>query len=65
MLGIQKKLSGLEIRHLKGLVKGDSQLSASKIATNLNARLPKPAPTMIMRRYMKDLALEYAVRIKN
>ena len=39
MRSVQKKLSECEIRHLKGLIKGDSRLSASKIAMDLNASL--------------------------
>ena len=39
--GHPTKHSGGEIRHLKRLVKGGSRLSASKIATDLNASLPE------------------------
>ena len=63
--GRPKKLSAREIRHLKRLVKGDSRLSASKIATNLSASVPEPVTTRIMRRYLRDLSFEYVVKIKN
>ncbi|CAF2153798.1 unnamed protein product [Rotaria magnacalcarata] len=59
-----KKLSGREIRHLKRLVKGDSHLSASKIASDLNTSLPKPIKTRTVRRYLKHLGFEYVVKIK-
>ena len=62
--GRPKKLSAREIRHLKRLAKGNSRLSASKIATNLNASLPETVTTRTIRRYLKDLAFEYVVKIK-
>ena len=40
--GRRKKLSDIEIRHLKRLVKGYSRLSASKIAMDLNSSLLQP-----------------------
>ncbi|CAF3398923.1 unnamed protein product [Rotaria socialis] len=62
--GRPKKLSGREIRHLKRLFKGDSRLSASKIASDLNTSLPKSITTRIIRRYLKDLGFDYVVKIK-
>ena len=56
-----KKLSGREVSHLKRLVKGDSRLSASKIAT---ANSPEPLTTRTVRRYSKDFALQYVVKTK-
>ena len=57
-----EKLSSCEIRHLKGLLKGDSQLSKSKIATDLNISLPKLVKTRTMRRYLKDLGVKYVIK---
>ena len=62
--GRPEKLSGRDIRHLKGLVKGDSSLGASKIVTDLNASLPEPIITSAIRRYLKGLGLEYVVKVK-
>jgi transposase len=62
--GRPKKISDREVRHLKKLVKGDSRLSATKIASDLNSSLPKPVTTRTVRRYLKDLGFEYVVKIK-
>ena len=62
--GRPKKLSGREIRHLKRLVKGDSRISWSKIASDLNTSLPKPVTTRAVRRYLKELGFEYVVKVK-
>ena len=40
-----KKLDGRGFRHLKRLVKGDADLSVTKVACALNASLPKPVTT--------------------
>ena len=61
--GHRKKLSGREIHHLR-LVKGVLWLSASKRAADLNVSLPEPVTTRTIRRHLKDLAFECAVRIK-
>ena len=62
--GRPKKLSGREIRHLKRLVKGDSRISASKIASDLNTSSPKPVTTRTVRQYLKELGFEYVVKVK-
>ncbi|CAF1019607.1 unnamed protein product, partial [Didymodactylos carnosus] len=62
--GRPKKLSDREVRHLKKLVKGDSRLSAAKIASDLTNSLPKPVTIRTVRRYLKDLGFEYVVKIK-
>ena len=62
--GRPKKLSGREIRHLKRLVKGDSRISSSKIASDFNTSLPKPVTTRTVRRYLKELGFEYVVKVK-
>ena len=59
-----KKLSAPDIRHLKRSVKGNSSLSASKVATDLNASLLEPVTTRTRRRYLINLAFEYLVKIK-
>ena len=63
-IGCPKKLSGLGIRHLKRLVKVDSRISASKIASDLNTSLPEPVTTRTVRRYLKELGFEYVVKVK-
>ena len=62
--GRLKKLSGREIRHLKRLVKGDSRISSSKIASDFNTSLPKLVTTRTVRRYLKELGFEYVVKVK-
>ena len=62
--GRPKKLSNREIRHLKGLIKANSCLSASKIATKLGTSLPESITTRAIRRYSKDFAVEYVIKIK-
>ena len=62
--GCPIKLSGHEIRHLKGLAKGDSRLSMSKIATNLNTSLAESVARRTIRSYLKDLDFEYVVKNK-
>ena len=61
--GRPKRFSGCEIRHMKRLVNGNSRLSASKIATDLNANLPEPVITRTIQRYLRDHALKYVVKI--
>ena len=62
--GRSKKVFGRNLRHLKRLVKGDARLSATKIASDLNASLPKPVTTRTIRTYLKDLGFEYVVKMK-
>ena len=62
--GRPKKVVGRNLRHLKRLVKGDTRLSATKIASDLNASLPKPVTTRTIRTYLKDLGFEYVVKMK-
>ena len=62
--GHPKKLSDPEIRHLQRLIKGDSRLSSRKIAADLNANSLESVTTRTRRRYLKDLAFEYVVKIK-
>ena len=50
-----KKLDERGFRHLKRLVKSDACLSATKIASDLNASLPKPVTTRTVRTYLKEL----------
>ena len=59
-----RELSKLEIRHLKRLVKEDSRLGASKIAMELSTSLLQPVTTRTIRRYLKELAFEYVVKMK-
>ena len=46
------------------MVQGDNRLSAAKITTDLNISLFKPVSKRTMRRYLKKLGYEYAVKIK-
>lgn len=46
------------------LVKGNSRLSASKIASDINSSLPKPITADTVRRYLKSFGFEYVVKIK-
>ena len=62
--GRPKKRSGREIRYLKRLVKGDSRIGASKIASDLNTSLPKPVTIRTVQRYLKKLGFEYVVKVK-
>ena len=62
-IGRPKTLSGCVIRRLRRLIKGDSRLIGSRISTNLNASLPEPVATRTIRRYLKDLAFEYVIKI--
>ncbi len=45
-------------------MKEDYRLSASKITSDLNNCLPKPVSVVTVRRYLKNLGFEYAVKIK-
>ena len=47
-----------------GLVKGDECLSATKIASDLNASLLKLVMTGTVRTYLKELAFECVVKVK-
>ena len=62
--GRPKSLSDRNIRELKRLVQGDNRLSAAKITTDLNMSLFKSVSKRMVRRYLKKLGYEYAVKIK-
>ena len=62
--GRPKSLSNRNIREFKRLVQGDNRLSATKITTDLNMSLFKPVSKRTVRRYLKKLGYEYAVKIK-
>ena len=59
--GRSKSLSDRNIHELRRLVQGDNQLSAAKITT---ISLFKPVSKRTVRRYLKKLGYEYAVKIK-
>ena len=59
-----KSLSNRNIRELKTLVQGDNRLTAAKITTDLNMSLFKSVSKCTVRRYLKKLGYEYAVKIK-
>ena len=59
-----KKLDERDFRHLKRLVKGNAPLSTTKIASNLNASLPKPVTTRTVRTYLNELGFECMVKVK-
>ena len=61
---VKKKLDARYFWHLKQLVKGDTRLSATKIASDLNACLPKPVTTRTVRTCLKELAFEYVLSKK-
>ena len=62
--GLPKSLSDRNVRELKRLVQGDNWLSATKITTDLNMSLSQPMSKRAVRRYLKNLGYEYAVKIK-
>ena len=62
--GRPKGLSNRNIRELKRLVQSDNRLSAAKITTDLNMSLFKPVSKRTVRRYLKKLGYEYAVKVK-
>ena len=62
--GRPKSLSDRNVRELKRLVQGDNRLSAAKITTDLNMSRSKPVFKCTVRRYLKKLGYEYAVKIK-
>lgn len=62
--GRPKKLTNRGLRHLKRLVKGDSRLNARLITPDLNNSLSEPVSIVTVRRYLKKLGYEYAVKIK-
>ena len=62
--GRPKSLSDHKICEFKRLVQGDNRLSAAETTTNLNMSLFKPVSKRTMRRYLKKLGYEYAVKIK-
>ena len=59
-----KSLSDCNIRELKRLVQGDNRLSTAKITTDLDISLFKLVSKRTVRRYLKKLGYEYAVKIK-
>ena len=59
-----KNLDARGFGRLKRFVKGDARLSATKIASDLNASLPKPVTTRTDRTYLKELAFENMVKVK-
>ena len=63
--GRPKRLSDRNIRELKRLIQSDNRLSAAKITTDLNMSVFKPMSKRSMRRYLKKLGYEYAIKIKN
>ena len=62
--GRPKKNPNRSVRHLKRLVIDDGRLSVAKITSDLNASLPKPVSTRMVRGYLRDLGYEYVVEIK-
>ena len=61
---MSKKIQNRDILHLKRLVKDGGRLSATKIASDLSGNLSKPVTTRTVRRYLRDLAFEYVLKIK-
>ena len=59
-----KKNDALGFRHLKRLIKGNARLSATKIASDLNANLQKLVTPPTVRTYLKELAFECVVKVK-
>ena len=62
--GRPKSLSDRNIRELKRLVQSDNRLSAAKVTTDLSMSPFKPVSKRTVRRYLKKLSYEYAVKIK-
>ena len=62
--GRPKSLSERNIRELKRLVQGENRLSAAKITSDLNTSLLKPVSKRTVRRYLRNLGYEYAVKLK-
>ena len=62
--GRSKSLSDRNIHELRRLVQGDNRLSAAKITTDLNISLFKPVSKRTVRRCLKKLGYEYAVKVK-
>lgn len=62
--GRPKKISERDERELKRLVRGDNRLSGAQITRDLNVGLAKPVSQETIRRYLKKLGYEYAVKIK-
>ena len=50
-------------QHLKRLIKGDPCLSATEVASDLNASLPKLVTTRTVLIYLKELAFEYVIKV--
>ena len=62
--GRLKSLSDRNVREMTRLVQSDNRLSAAKITIDLNMSLSKPVSKRTVRRYLKKLGYEYAVKIK-
>ena len=62
--GRTKILDGWGFQHLERLVKGDTCLTATRIASDLNASLPRPVTTQTVGTHLKDPDFEYMVKVK-
>jgi len=62
--GRPKALSERDVRDLKRLVTGDNRLSVAKITSDLNVSRPKQVSKDTVRRCLRKLGYEYAVKIK-
>ena len=62
--GWPRKLGERDQRHLKRLDKGENRLSVSKITKDLNQSLPEPITSRTVFNYLKRLAYEHKVKLK-
>ena len=62
--GRRKKISERGERELKRLVRGDNRLSVAQITRDLNVGLVQLVSKETVRRYLKKLGYQYAVKIK-
>ena len=62
--GHPKKLDERSFRHLKRLAKDDARPNATKLASDLNASLPKLVTTRTVSTHLKELGFEYVVKVK-
>ena len=62
--GRPKKISVRGERELKRLTRGENRLSVAQITRDLNVGLTEPVSRETVRRYLKRLGYEYAVKIK-
>ena len=62
--GRPKKISTRGERELKRLTRGENRLSVAQITRDLNVGLTEPVSRETVRRYLKRLGYEYAVKIK-